>query len=37
MEACFANGIHNEKDSRESRDRQRRIRMEEAARRFLGE
>lgn len=37
IEACFTNGIHNEKDSRESRDRQRRIRMEEAARRFLGE
>jgi hypothetical protein len=37
VDACFANGIHDEKDRRESRDRLRRIRMEEAARRFLGE
>lgn len=36
IDACFANGIHNEKDRRESRERMRRIRLEEAARQFIG-
>lgn len=36
IDACFANGIHDEKDRRESRERQRRYRLEEAARQILG-
>jgi hypothetical protein len=36
IDACFANGIHDEKDRRESRESQRRVRLEDAARQFLG-
>lgn len=35
IDVCFGNGIHDEKDRRESRERMRRIRLEEAARTIL--
>lgn len=35
IDACFAAGIHNEKDRRESRERMRRNRLEEAIRQYL--
>lgn len=35
IEACFANAIHGEKEARESRERQRRYVLEEAARQIL--
>jgi len=36
MDICFANGIHHEKERRESREHGRRHRLEEAARQILG-
>jgi hypothetical protein len=36
IDACFAAGIHNEKDRRESRERKRRHLFEDAMRQFLG-